>query len=309
MADVSEYPDAVRRIVNADVSPDSTTRAEVLDDLRGSAAPQIDEEVAEGVADAVVTEDRALMGIESLGTLPSEAEIEAIVNSDDDYDLDDRRQSIIDSVRDRVATADDVEDSIATRRPRTRSEVQEAIDAVDGEIRGVDPSEIVDAITTVEDVSGSIDTSDGPVFAEDVRETTEDLSTSSQEVGVFDSGDRIDEVADQASREIGAPERSDYERARTQAAMPDDAITPADRDDLSSDSKTPINVIRDESGAAVAATGGSSQGGVTPQDTAEELGVEYRDLGEINESIQLRQGDGRAELQIDGRTISEVDVQ
>ncbi len=135
MPTVADYEDAVRRIADAEVEPDSTTAAEVRSDLHGSRAPQLTPEVAEGVADAIVTEERVIDAIEATGELPTEAEIPAITSVADDYDLGERVESVAESVSKRVATVEEVEAAIRERQDQTsgptfRSHVETAVDEV-----------------------------------------------------------------------------------------------------------------------------------------------------------------------------------
>jgi hypothetical protein len=133
---VADYDDAVRRIANTEVDPNSTTAAEVRSDLHGANTPQLTPEVAEGVADAIVTEERVIDAIESAGDLPTEAEIPAIASVADDYELDDRVDAVAESVGKRVATVEDVETAVRERQDQTvgptfREQVEAAVDSVE----------------------------------------------------------------------------------------------------------------------------------------------------------------------------------
>lgn len=309
---VADYEDAVRRIANADVNPNSTSQEEILDDLRNSNAPQVTEDIARDIADSIVSEERVIEAIESSGELPEDFELDAYTNAVDDYDLDDRRDAVLDVIRDRVATTGDLENAIERDRPLTEREAEAAVDGIGKEIRGADRQEVVDSIVTVEDVSREAGRSSEPVFREDVESTASDLSQGS---GIRDSPDRLEEVAAEASREIGAPSRQTFEREQVQAVGGAEAITPANRDDLTSQSATGISVIRDESGDPVAAFGGAEQGGVTPEQTAEELGAErYYGAGtdalqQVQDDLSLEQTRGEAAITLEGRRIRGVDLE
>jgi hypothetical protein len=136
MADVSDYPDAVRRIAAADVSPDSTTRDDVLTDLAGGSAPQIDREVAGNFADAVVTEEKVVEALEARGELPSEADVREWSGALDEYDLGERVNSVARSVSDdAVVTVEEVDRAVGEREaskrggePVFREEVETAVE-------------------------------------------------------------------------------------------------------------------------------------------------------------------------------------
>lgn len=310
---VSDYPDAVDRIVNSDVSPDSTTQEEIIADLRSADAPQITEEIANDIARVVVSEERVIALIEAGGELPAEGDLEAATGTADDYDMPDRQDAVFDAVRDRVTTTEDVSDAIRRERPTTRSEARNAIQNIGKELRGAELQDVADNVVTVDDVvrSPDVDPESGPVFREDVEAATQDMSAMSE---IGDSEERLDAVTDAASREIGAPSENAFERAQIQAVGGADAVTPANRDDLSSESGTGISVIRDESGDPVAAFGGAEQGGVTPEETAQELGAErYYGTGtealqQVQDDLSLEQGGGEAAITLEGRRLREVDV-
>ena len=302
---VADYEDAVRRIVRADVSPESTSQREILEDLRDAEAPQITEEIARDIAEATVSEERVIEAIEASGEIPSAPELAALTKVADDYDLTDRQDAVLDAVRDRVATTGDLERAIERDRPLTEREAAAAVDGIGKEIRGADRQEVVDSIVTVEDVTDRVDpaSSSEPVFREDVETVADDMALDSR---VGDSEERLDAVTDAASREIGAPSRSAFERSRAQAVAQADQVNPSEvLDDTSA--QTPLFVIRDQSGDAVAATGGP--GGETSERVAQEIGVEYQTQEEVVDSIGLEQGDGEAHMTIKGRRFSEVDVE
>lgn len=270
MPTVADYPDAVQRIANAEVDPNSTTAAQVAQDLSGAEAPQVTREVAEGVADAIVTEDRVIETIEKTGELPSEAELGAVASAADDYGMTDRVDAVTDEVSQRVATVEEVREAVGSAR------------------RG-----------------------DRPTFREDVESAVDQLASRQEFVG-----ESPNEVASDQAREVGAPRRGDYERARTRLAMGDDQVTPADvlgdqATEISGVGETTANqptaLIRDESGDAVALTGAPTQ--EAGERMAQEIGADYVSINEVNESIGLDQSEGRATLTFRGRDVGEVSVE
>jgi hypothetical protein len=152
MPTMADYPDAVKRIAEADVPDDATTQAEVRQALGGDVGPQVTREVADGVADAIVTEERVREAIAESGELPSEGEIDAIVSVSDDYDLEGRVDAVADEVRQDVATVEDVERAVRDRqdqaaaegRPTFRGDVEGAVDEVaqGKEFVGESPDEV-----------------------------------------------------------------------------------------------------------------------------------------------------------------------
>lgn len=146
---VAEYPDAVQRIVAAHVDPGLTTRQQVQSALSGASAPQVTDEVARDMVDAVVTEERVIEAIESTGEVPREAEIDAITSVSDDYDMDDRVREVAAAVEGRVVTLEEVERAVSDRRvpgrPTFREEVETAVDEVSSrkELVGASADEVV----------------------------------------------------------------------------------------------------------------------------------------------------------------------
>ena len=304
---VADYEDAVRRIVRADVSPESTSQREILEDLRDAEAPQITEEIARDIAESTVSEERVIEAIEASGEIPSAPELAALTNVADDYDLTDRQDAVLDAVRDRVATTGDLERAIERDRPLTEREAAAAVDGIGKEIRGADRQEVVDSIVTVEDVTDRVDPSSSsePVFREDVENVADDMALDSR---VGDSEERLDAVTDAASREIGAPSREEFNRARTQAlGGSTDYVTP---NELGvSDRKSQIGVVRDESGDAVGVVGGTNAD--DRRGVADELGADrvFDDLNELQDSMGLEQRSGEAYVTLDGQRLREVDVE
>lgn len=275
MPTVADYEDAVRRIAEADVPDDATTQAEVRQALSGANAPQVTREVADGVADSLVTEERVIEAIEASGELPSEAELGAITDVSDDYDLDGRVEAVEDAVRERIATREDVETAVRERQEQARS-------------------------------------SGRPTFREDVEGAVDSVAERKELVG-----ESADEVATEQAREVGAPSRSAYEKARTRLATGDDSVSAADvlgEEEATSlkgvgekTARTPASVIHGESGDPVALTGAPTQ--EAGERMAAELGTEYVSINEVNDSIGLEQSGGRATLTFRGEPVGEVEVE
>ena len=275
MATVADYDEAVRRIAEADVPDGATTDAEVRQALSGANAPQVTREVAEGVADAVVTEDGVIEAIEASGELPSEGELSAITDVADEYDLGGRVDEVADAVSDRVATIEDVETAVRERQEQAAS-------------------------------------SGRPTFREDVETAVNEVADRQE----F-AGGNPDEVATEQARDLGAPSRSTYERARSSLATGDDQVTPAgvlgeeEATSIQGVAETtasqPSPVINDEGGNPVAVTGAPSQ--EAGERMAEELGTEYVSINEVNDSIGLEQESGSAHLTFRGSRVGEVDVE
>lgn len=263
MADISDYEDAVVRIVNSDVDPQSVTATDVRRDLRGADAPQVTPKVAGNLADAVVTVDTVIGAIESSGELPTEAEVPAVASAADPYGMDDRAARVGQSAADQVATVEDV-----------RTEVEVARETAESQGR--------------------------PMFREDVED-----AVSRVERGQRFAGASPGEVTDTEARREGAPARSSFERAAAQTVATGDQVSPAEVVEGSTRT-TPVTVIRDTSGEAVAVTGGS-----TPEDreaVSREVGAPYMSADEVTESMDVEGSGDRADLTLRGRTVGRVDL-
>jgi len=112
MADVSDYDDAVRRIVGEDVPDDAATETDVRRALSGSDSPQVTREVAANLAEGIVTEDQVIEALEGSGELPTEGEIESTAGAVDEHGLDDRVDSVAESAKSTIATVEDVRVSV-----------------------------------------------------------------------------------------------------------------------------------------------------------------------------------------------------
>lgn len=217
MADVSDYGDAVKRIAEADVDPQSETREAVLGDLAGADAPQITREVAANLADAIVTAEDVREGLDGRGELPTSNDVERVAGALDDYDLGDRVDSVSDAVENEVVLEEDVDRAVAERErskrsgePVFRSEVETSVDeAASGrEFVGSSADEVTDAKaqdlgaptesefrqTASQALQGSrIETEEGSAFAVE--------SVDGETVGVY--GGTVD-AREAAAAETGA---------------------------------------------------------------------------------------------------------
>ena len=152
MADISDYPEAVKRIMEADVDSTSTTRGEVAQDLAAADGPQVTLEVANNLANAVVTTDKVIESIEESGDMPESAqEIADAAALLDDHGLTDRIDEVSDDVERQVVTREEVRSAVRERaessgdRPVFREEVETAVEEAAGqrEIIGSTEDEVV----------------------------------------------------------------------------------------------------------------------------------------------------------------------
>lgn len=260
MPTVAEYPDAVRRIAKADVPDDATTQQEVERALRAAEAPQLTREVAQNVADSIVTEEKVIESIEASGELPSEDELDAIVSVADDYDLDDRVEEVQSEISQRVATVEEVEAAIDERRRPDR-----------------------------------------PTFREEVQTAVNEVASRQEFVG-----ETPDQVTSEQAREIGAPRETAFRREATQTIAQAEQVTPADVVEGTS-AQTPVQIIEDASGNAVAATGGPSD--EIGSEVAEEYGVDYLSTEDVVDQIDVEGRGSTVDLTLRGRRVGEVEVE
>lgn len=265
MATIADYPDAVDRIAG-DLDPGATTEAEIEAILRGD-SPQLTDDVVSNLADAIVTEDDVVEAIDASGQIPEDDEIEAIAELSDQYEQGDRVESVSEAVRDRVATVEDIDQSVEAERP-----------------------------------------SDGPMFKEDVEDGVRSVA-SEKEI----RGASPEDVVETEAQERGAPSETSFRSASASATQPDDAVSPKDLG--IGEQSTPVNVIRDSSGEAVVAFGGSGEidGQPAGEAVAESIGAEYAGTGtDALESIEQDfdvSGTGESvNLTFRGRSVGEVDV-
>lgn len=271
MPTVADYEDAVRRIADAEVSPDSTTAAEVRSDLHGSRAPQLTPEVAEGVADAIVTEERVIDAIEATGELPTEAEIPAITSVADDYDLDDRVAEVAESVERRVATVEEVEAAVRERQEQTT----------------------------------------GPTFRQHVETAVDEVARSGQQFVGATEGEVTSEQAREigAPSETAFRRQATQTVAKAEQVAPADVLeNPTEAKGIGEKTaQAPVQVIEDTSGEAVAATGGTNE--ELAREVAEEVGAPYMSREQVVEAMDVEGAGEQVDLTLAGRKVGEVNVE
>jgi hypothetical protein len=148
MASIADYPAALRRIVDADVPDDATTRDEILSYLRSSDAPQITPENAADAADAITTYEDVIAAIENSSEIPRMEEIDSIARALDKYDLD-LTDAVVDDVSGDIASKEDFENAVSDADPTFREDVQEAVESVSSskDVVGGSADEIVDDLS------------------------------------------------------------------------------------------------------------------------------------------------------------------
>jgi hypothetical protein len=145
MASIADYPAALRRIVDADIPDDATTRDEILSFLRSSDAPQITPENAADAADAITSYEDVVAAIENTGEIPRSEEIDSIARALDEYDLD-LTDEVVEDVSGDIATREDFEDAVRSSDPTFREDVEDAVDSVSSskDVVGGSTDDIVD---------------------------------------------------------------------------------------------------------------------------------------------------------------------
>jgi hypothetical protein len=275
MPTIADYEDAVRRIARANVPDDATTVEEVERALSGANAPQVTRDVAQGVADALVTEERVIDAIEASGELPSEGELSAITDVADDYDLDGRVEAVEDAVRDRVATVEDVETAVRERQDQAASSGRP---------------------TFREDVEGAVDS---------VAERKELVGESADSV-TAEKAREVGAPSKQAYEQARTQVITTADQVTPAEVLGEEEATAIDNIGESR-ANTPAQVIRDDEGEAVGLTGVATD--EAGERMAAELGTEYVSLGEVKDSITLDQRAGEATLTLRGRRVGEVEVE
>ena len=151
MADISDYPDAVKRVVGEDVPDSASTETDVRRALAGSDSPQVTPDVAANLAEGIVTEDQVIESLERSGGLPTEGEVEAATGAIDEYGLEGRVEAVADNVNSTVATVEDVRVCVEAEREGAdgqvfREDVERGVDRVarDREFVGADPDSVAD---------------------------------------------------------------------------------------------------------------------------------------------------------------------
>lgn len=158
--DISDYEDAMDRIMSADVPPDATGRGEVARALSES-GPQVTLEVANNVANAVLTEEQVREALDGQGSLPSEGLVDSASQGLSDYSDESRRQRVAEEVKNAIVLERDIDEAINRDRSRLPSESeieQDIAEATSGkDWIGQDRSARIDRATantvTLEDVA------------------------------------------------------------------------------------------------------------------------------------------------------------
>lgn len=214
-------------------------------------------------------------------------------------------------IADSIVTTDRVRDAIESTGELPSEGEIDAIAAVSDDYGLGDRADRVaddvrDQVVTAERVDAAVSdrvdqASDRPTFREDVAGAVDAAGQDREFVGQSAS-----EVTDQQARDLGAPARSNYERAAAQTVAQADSVTPSDVVD-GTEAKTPAQVIRSESGEAVAVTGGP--GGEVSRQVAEQMGAEYMSASEVTGEMRTAgSGGSTVDLTLRGRKVGEVDL-
>jgi hypothetical protein len=170
--------------------------------------------------------------------------------------------------------------------------IAEVTEAVDGRV------------ATVEEVDRAVserrESSSGPTFREEVETAVSEVGRDQEFVGASE-----EQVADEQAQRIGAPPETSFRREATQTVAQSEQVTPSEVVD-DTGAKTPVQVIRDESGETVAATGGP--GGEVSRQVADEVGAEYMSTEEVVDEMSTAGTGDSVDLTLRGRKIGEVDV-
>lgn len=175
------------------------------------------------------------------------------------------------------------------------------VDAVSAEVEGrvVTREDVESAVErTVQETRGE----NRPTFREDVEAAVSEVSSEKELRGATAS-----EVAGQQAREVGAPSRQAFDRARTQTIAQGDQVNPSELG--VSDRTTPVSVITNDRGDAVGVVGGSRA--EDRQGVAEEVGTDrvFDSPAELEDAFGLEQSERGATLTIDGEAVGEVEIE
>ena len=177
-------------------------------------------------------------------------------------------------------------------------------DRVDSVSAGVE-----ERVATREDVESAVQervqqtrAENRPTFREDVESAVSEVSSEKELRGATAS-----EVAGEQAREVGAPSRQEFDRARTRTIAQGEQVNPSEIG--VSDRSTPVSVITNDRGDAVGVVGGSRA--EDRQGVAEEVGTDrvFDSVTELEESFGLEQSERGATLTIDGESVGEVDIE
>jgi len=208
MADVSDYPDAVRRILDANVDPGAVTEAEIAAALSASNAPQVTREVAQGVAQNALTVDMIREAVETTGEVPTEAELESMAAVADKYDMQDRVEAVSDASKQRFATFEDIRVSVEAERETAQSQGEPVFrEDVDDAIAGVEQrKELVgqsrDQVVDTEATRVGAPTRQQFERAE-VQAVAQGEQVSPKEAGVSDRSTPVSVITSQSGETLG----------------------------------------------------------------------------------------------------------
>jgi len=144
----------------------------------------------------------------------------------------------------------------------TEAEIREDLDEAGFDQSAIDDfvDDVVDAMASVEDLG--IDRVDGP--HSDGITTREDVERAAEDVAAEEiAGDRTGAIADRAADDIAAPSESELQQSQIQT-LTQDSVVPEG-------GSTPVSVVRNQSGDAVATIGGGSN---QRQQVADQVGAE-----------------------------------
>jgi len=236
----------------------------------------------------------------------TEAEVRAALAASESPQV---TREIAGEIADSIVTEERVIEAIeSTGELPSESEIGSIADVSDdydlgGRVEQVS-QEVGDRIATVEEVDRAVserrESSSGPTFREEVETAVSEVGSNQEFVGQSEG-----EVAERKAREVGAPAETNFRREAAQTVTQSEQVTPSEVVD-GTGAKTPVQVIRDESGEAVAATGGP--GGDVSQQVAQEIGAEYMSTEEVVDEMSTAGTGGRVDLTLRGRKIGEVDV-
>jgi len=157
--------------------------------------------------------------------------------------------------------AERIEQEYVESDSATEAEIREDLDEAGFDQSAIDDfvDDVVDAMASVEDLGIDRETahSDGITTREDVERAAEDVAA--EEI----AGDRTGAIAERAADDIAAPSESELQQSQIQT-LTQDSVVPEG-------GSTPVSVVRNQSGDAVATIGGGSN---QRQQVADQVGAE-----------------------------------
>lgn len=305
MPTIADYPPAVRRIMDPDsgesVPEDMTDRNDVFQFLRNREDSRVDANIAANVADAVVTSEDVTELIDNSGQVPTEDVVDAMANVADNYEMDARAEAVGETVSEDVATVESIEAEIADRGATTNAQVREAVESA-GDVRGPDGGtpEVVESIPTVESVTAEASPDDGPVFREDIEAAADSIASESPVE--TDTA----EVVQEAAVDAGAPTRSQFRQEGVEALTQNQVEVTSDSFEDYDGAGERVSTVESEGGETIGVVGS----GKAADAVAAETGARTLSGGTTGpNAFDVEQGDGSAELQLDGQTVRSFDVE